>query len=119
MSILKNVIWIITREDLLPYAGRILTAMTSDRLKNHHNMYVRKFTFKVVQRIGMVFLKVKVATWRYQRGSRSLTINIQGIFIRFSFKQKKIGKAKILERKKMLAFSFSLIDNFKLPKTVF
>ena len=31
---------------------------------------------KLVQRLGLIFLKAKVASWRYQRGSRSLAINL-------------------------------------------
>ena len=30
----------------------------------------------MVQRLGLVFLKSKVASWRYKRGSRSLTLNL-------------------------------------------
>lgn len=29
--------------------------------------------------VGLTFLKPKIATWRYQRGSRSLSINIKGV----------------------------------------
>ena len=30
----------------------------------------------MVQRLGLTFLKAKVAAWRYQRGSRSLALNL-------------------------------------------
>ena len=39
---------------------------------------VRKLTCKVTQRLGMAFLPPRVAPWRYQRGSRSLTENLEG-----------------------------------------
>ncbi len=39
---------------------------------------VRKLTCKVTQRLGMAFLPPRVAPWRYQRGSRSLTENLGG-----------------------------------------
>lgn len=29
--------------------------------------------------LGLTFLKPKIASWRYQRGSRSLSINIKGV----------------------------------------
>lgn len=37
----------------------------------------RKLTCKLAQRIGMTFLPPRVATWRYQRGQRSLLQNLQ------------------------------------------
>jgi hypothetical protein len=38
----------------------------------------RKLFIKLMQRIGMIFLKPKLAPWRYQRGSRSLAENLKG-----------------------------------------
>lgn len=34
--------------------------------------------YKIIQRIGMTFLPPRVASWRYQRGSRSLAANLSG-----------------------------------------
>lgn len=44
---------------------------------------MRKSRVKLAQRIGCIFLKPKVAKWRYQRGFRSLVENLQ---------QKSIGQ---------------------------
>lgn len=33
---------------------------------------------KLIQRIGMIFLPPRVASWRYQRGQRSLVNNLAG-----------------------------------------
>ncbi len=33
-------------------------------LKRHHNVLLRKLSLKVVQRLGLTFLKAKVASWR-------------------------------------------------------
>jgi hypothetical protein len=38
----------------------------------------RKLLIKLIQRIGLTYLPPRVATWRYQRGSRSLMQNLQG-----------------------------------------
>ncbi|EFX63073.1 hypothetical protein DAPPUDRAFT_335974, partial [Daphnia pulex] len=38
---------------------------------------VKKPLVKLTQRIGLIFLKPRVASWRYQRGSRSLAANLQ------------------------------------------
>ena len=37
---------------------------------------IRKLCTKIFQRIGMAFLPPRVASWRYQRGFRSLQLNI-------------------------------------------
>ncbi len=40
------------------------------------NTILRKFKVKLAERIGLVLLKPRVATWRYQRGCRSLLENL-------------------------------------------
>ncbi|RUS22812.1 hypothetical protein BC937DRAFT_86672 [Endogone sp. FLAS-F59071] len=39
---------------------------------------IRKLFVKFAQRVGMCYLKPKVASWRYQRGNRSLKQNLEG-----------------------------------------
>ena len=68
-----------TRADLLPHAGVMLEVVTNPDLNGQRSgAAVRKLVTKTIQRIGLTFLKAKVATWRYQRGSRSLAINLTG-----------------------------------------
>ncbi|KAG2190201.1 hypothetical protein INT46_006400 [Mucor plumbeus] len=43
-----------------------------------NNSLVRKLKTKLTQRIGLCYLKPKVAAWRYQRGNRSLRQNLEG-----------------------------------------
>ena len=38
---------------------------------------LRKLLMKLIQRIGLQFLPPKIPTWRYQRGHRSLLVNLQ------------------------------------------
>jgi len=64
------------REDMLQYADTILEKLQAANFKEHPNTNLRKLGLKLVQRLGLIFLKAKVATWRYQRGSRSLAINL-------------------------------------------
>lgn len=44
-----------------------------------NNAVVRKLQTKLTQRVGLCYLKPKVASWRYQRGNRSLKQNLEGV----------------------------------------
>ncbi|XP_059235927.1 tubulin-specific chaperone D isoform X2 [Mustela nigripes] len=65
------------REDCLPYAATVLECLESCRLPDSNQTLLRKLGVKLVQRLGLTFLKPRVATWRYQRGCRSLAANLQ------------------------------------------
>ncbi|XP_045447141.1 tubulin-specific chaperone D [Melitaea cinxia] len=64
------------RDDLLPYTPKLLEWVTTQNYKQHNAMLVRKYGVKIVQRIGLTFLRPRVASWRYTRGSRSLAITL-------------------------------------------
>ncbi|KAK7502461.1 hypothetical protein BaRGS_00006414 [Batillaria attramentaria] len=64
------------REDLLTYAPIVLTSVTKCNFMERNNTLLRKTTTKLIQRLGLIFLKYRVAAWRYQRGSRSLADNL-------------------------------------------
>lgn len=64
------------REDLLPHAANLLKWLLSCDYKNNDDFLKNKFFIKIIQRLGLVFLKPRLALWRYQRGSRSLTANL-------------------------------------------
>ncbi|NWI05660.1 TBCD protein, partial [Tichodroma muraria] len=65
------------REDCLPYAATVLECLDNCKLSESNQMVLRKLGMKLVQRLGLTFVKPKVAKWRYQRGSRSLAANLQ------------------------------------------
>ncbi|PKU33648.1 tubulin-specific chaperone hypothetical protein [Limosa lapponica baueri] len=65
------------REDCLPYAATVLECLDNCKLSESNQMVLRKLGMKLVQRLGMTFVKPKVAKWRYQRGCRSLAANLQ------------------------------------------
>ncbi|XP_045630834.1 tubulin-specific chaperone D isoform X3 [Ursus americanus] len=65
------------REDCLPYAATVLECLEGCRLPNSNQTLLRKLGVKLVQRLGLTFLKPRVAKWRYQRGCRSLAANLQ------------------------------------------
>lgn len=64
------------RDDLLPYARTLLEWIINAEFKNNSGANIQKFVYKIIQRIGMTFLPPRVASWRYQRGSRSLATNL-------------------------------------------
>ena len=64
------------REDLLQFAPVIMSKLQEANIKESRNTIIRKLGLKLVQRLGMIFLKARVASWRYQRGNRSLSLNL-------------------------------------------
>ncbi|KAG7317357.1 hypothetical protein KOW79_019655 [Hemibagrus wyckioides] len=64
------------REDLLQYAPTVLQYLDQKKIAESNQTMLRKLAVKVVQRLGLTFLKPRLASWRYQRGSRSLAINL-------------------------------------------
>ncbi|KAL0993545.1 hypothetical protein UPYG_G00109500 [Umbra pygmaea] len=64
------------RDDFLQYAPVVLQCLEQRRLSESSQATLRKLGIKVIQRLGLTFLKPRLAKWRYQRGSRSLTANL-------------------------------------------
>ncbi|XP_064617512.1 tubulin-specific chaperone D-like [Liolophura sinensis] len=67
------------REDLLSSAPTILHAIDECKLMISTSTVLTKLSVKLVQRLGLIFLKYRVAAWRYQRGSRSLAENLKSL----------------------------------------
>ncbi|XP_066237763.1 tubulin-specific chaperone D isoform X2 [Saccopteryx leptura] len=65
------------REDCVPYAATVLGCLDRCRLSDSNQTLLRKLGVKLVQRLGLTFLKPRMAKWRYQRGCRSLAANLQ------------------------------------------
>ena len=45
---------------------RNFQVLLKSNLRDHHNILVRKYMVKLTQRIGLLFLPAKVASWRYK-----------------------------------------------------
>lgn len=67
------------REDLLCYTLPTLKNILELNLSSSKLSLVRKYFIKIIQRVGMTFFKVKIAKWRYERGSRSLMNNVKSL----------------------------------------
>ena len=66
------------RQDVLEHAPSVLKVLTESTLKQSKNVQIRKLVIKIIQRLGLTFLQAKVASWRYQRGCRSLAMTLGG-----------------------------------------
>lgn len=64
------------REDLLPHASELLRWLVNSSYRKRDVPLIRQLGMKVMQRIGLTYLKMRVAAWRYDRGCRSLTVNL-------------------------------------------
>uniref|UniRef100_A0A8K9V5V8 Tubulin-specific chaperone D n=1 Tax=Oncorhynchus mykiss TaxID=8022 RepID=A0A8K9V5V8_ONCMY len=64
------------RDDFLQYAPVVLQCLDQCHVAESSQATLRKLGVKLVQRLGLTFLKPRLAKWRYQRGSRSLAANL-------------------------------------------
>ena len=63
------------REDFLPLIDTVFDKIIMSKVENKFmsmSSIFRKNRVKLAQRIGCIFLKPRIAAWRYQRGSRTL-----------------------------------------------
>ncbi|XP_041362453.1 tubulin-specific chaperone D-like [Gigantopelta aegis] len=65
------------REDLLTYVPAVLEKVLGGVFLSDFNTVLRKSAMKILQRLGLTLLKSRVTSWRYQRGNRSLSANLQ------------------------------------------
>ncbi|XP_043272300.1 tubulin-specific chaperone D [Venturia canescens] len=74
LAVLASILKHCAREDLKPYSQMIFDKISKLNLRENPAVLVRKFEMKVVQRIGFVMLRLKLASWRYQKSSRPITL---------------------------------------------
>lgn len=60
------------RSTIQSQARQVLQTLKTCNLETSKHEIVVKLTVKLIQRLGLTFLKPKIAPWRYQRGTRSL-----------------------------------------------
>ena len=60
------------REDVVVFASSILSHLSACDLAHSTSSQLRKLHIKLTQWLGVTFLPPRVATWRYQRGGRSI-----------------------------------------------
>ena len=64
------------RDRLLPFASRAWALAQSLAAHQDQNVLARKLSVKLVTRIGLTFLKPRLAPWRYVRGGASLDVTL-------------------------------------------
>lgn len=62
------------REDLLPFATKLLRFIINTEYKDTPGTQIPKLGYKIIQRIGLIYLKPRLMSWRYQRGNRVLAL---------------------------------------------
>jgi hypothetical protein len=65
------------RQEMLKYGEQVLNVVLKFNFEAHDTV-LRKAGTKLIQRVGMMFMKTKIAPWRYQRGNRNLLCNLKG-----------------------------------------
>ncbi|KAH0951012.1 hypothetical protein HN011_008882 [Eciton burchellii] len=74
LAVIASILKHSAREDVKPYSQMLLDNMLKLHLNDNPADLIRKFGIKVVQRIGLVLLRTKLASWRYQKTSRPISI---------------------------------------------
>ena len=64
------------REDLKLLAPSLLNSLLPLPFQRLNNPLAAKMRLKLLQRIGLLFLRPKPGAWRYRRGARSLAVNL-------------------------------------------
>lgn len=98
LAAISNILKHGKREDLLVHAPKILAWMLSGDYKSGNDFLKNKYFVKIIQRLGLIFLKPRLAKWRYQRGSRSLTAKLAAVSTKgdtIEFKHDEITAGKI------------------------
>ncbi|KAJ8667301.1 hypothetical protein QAD02_008963 [Eretmocerus hayati] len=62
------------REDVAPYAQLILDKVSNSKLNQSNADLVRKFSMKIIQRIGISLLKANITPWRYKKASKTINL---------------------------------------------
>lgn len=76
LAAISNILKHGKREDLIVHAPKLLQWLLSCDYKTGNDFLKNKYFVKIIQRLGLVFLKPRLASWRYQRGSRSLSAKL-------------------------------------------
>ncbi|KAK3890720.1 hypothetical protein Pcinc_005355 [Petrolisthes cinctipes] len=65
------------RDELAGHADTVFGRLVASGVTSAPETPIRKLAVKLLQRVGLIFLRPKVAAWRYQRGNRKLAINVE------------------------------------------
>uniref|UniRef100_A0A3Q4HWC0 Tubulin folding cofactor D n=1 Tax=Neolamprologus brichardi TaxID=32507 RepID=A0A3Q4HWC0_NEOBR len=73
---LQSLVNIRTHTQACMLSPAVLQCLEKKHLSESSEAMLRKLGVKLTQRLGLTFLKPRLAAWRYQRGSRSLAANL-------------------------------------------
>uniref|UniRef100_A0A671YZX4 Tubulin-specific chaperone D n=1 Tax=Sparus aurata TaxID=8175 RepID=A0A671YZX4_SPAAU len=78
IMVLDGALQSLVTKHTLPIALKpvMLHCLEQKQLSESSQAMLRKLCVKLIQRLGLTFLKPRLAAWRYQRGNRSLAANL-------------------------------------------
>lgn len=74
LAVLASILKHSSREDLTPYCHILCDNITKLDLFNNPNCLIKKYATKVVQRVGFVLLRPKLAAWRYKKSGQKILL---------------------------------------------
>lgn len=76
LAVLASILKHSAREDLKPHCQRMFDSLTKLQLSKSGlaGDLVCRYEMKVIQRIGLILLRPKLATWRYQKAGQSINL---------------------------------------------
>ncbi|XP_014219000.1 tubulin-specific chaperone D [Copidosoma floridanum] len=91
LAVIASIIKHSCRDDIMPYTQKIFDRISENKLDESSADLVRKFSIKIVQRIGMTLLKVHVNPWQYKKASKAIILSTNVLETRENMEPVSVG----------------------------
>ena len=75
LAVIASLIKHSCRDDISPYTQSIIDKISESKSDESSADLVRKFSIKIIQRIGITLLKANITPWRYKKASRTIILS--------------------------------------------